>query len=58
MSEIFADKLEIMNSDTLLADASNFKVDLSPKKRGLGVMMEPSDIPLAGGIDFSSGNGV
>ena len=58
MSKILTDKLEIMNSDPLQADAPNFRVDLSPKKRGLGDMMETSEIPLAGGIDFSSGNGV
>ncbi len=58
MSKIFADKLEIINSDALQADVPNFREDLSPKKRGLGGLMETSEIPVAGGIDFSSGNGV
>jgi len=47
-----------MNSDPLMSDAQIFKADSSPKKRGLGGMMEPSEITLACGFDFSSGNGV
>jgi hypothetical protein len=56
MSSIFANQQENIISESLLGDAHLFKQEESPRKRGAVAHSGVSDLMMAGGFDFSSGN--